>query len=112
MEHCSITLYLTLKGLSAMKIHSNPTKITVTQAVAYSTMTGYLHITSFTDPIEVKENQDRPSSSSEIDEAILNALADELFSSLYELTRHTYLSKTITHPHLTGSLDFTIWHFR
>jgi hypothetical protein len=57
----------------------------------------YLRITSFAESIEKKENQDPPSSFSEINEAILKALVDEPLTSLRDLTRHIYLSKTIIH---------------
>jgi hypothetical protein len=108
MNQRSIALYLSPKNLSVMGIHSDFTETLLIEAFEYSTLTQYLHMTSFTDPIEVKENQDRPSSFSEINEAILKALDDEPFSSLRDLSRHTYLSKTIIHRYLTPSFGFTI----
>jgi hypothetical protein len=95
-----------------MEIYSNLTEILGSETVAYSIVTRYLHMTSFTDTIEVKVNQDRPSSFSEIDETILKALDDGPFSSLHDLARHTSLSKTIIHRHLTGSYGLTIRHLR
>jgi hypothetical protein len=86
-----------------MGIHTDFIETLVAEAVAYSTLIRYLHMMSFTDPIELKENQDRPSSFSEINGAILNALDDEPFSSLHDLSRYTYLSKTIIHRYLTDS---------
>jgi hypothetical protein len=70
MYQHSIGLYLSPKSLSGIGIHSDLTGIFVTEVVAYSTLTRYLHMMSFTDPIEVEENKNRPSSFSEINEAI------------------------------------------
>jgi hypothetical protein len=86
-----------------VEIHSNLTETLGTEAVSYSTITRYLHKTNITDLIEVEENQDRHSSFFEINEAILMALDDELFSSLNDLTRHTYLFKTRIQSHFTCS---------
>jgi hypothetical protein len=62
-----------------MEVHCNLIETLGAEAVAYSTITRYLHKTNVTDLIEMEENQDRHRSSSEIDEAILMALDDELF---------------------------------
>jgi hypothetical protein len=88
-----------MKAHLAMDIHSNLTKTLATETAAYSTMNRYLHMTSFINQIAVKENQNRSSSFSKIDDAILKALEDELFSSAHDLTIHRY-------P--TGSLGLTI----
>jgi hypothetical protein len=60
MGQRSIAIYLSLKGLSAMEIHNNLAESLGSEPVAYSTITLYLCMTSFSDPIEVKEiNIDR-----------------------------------------------------
>jgi hypothetical protein len=99
---------LSLKGFSAIEIYINLMEILPIEATVYSIMTRYFHTISFTNPIEVEENQDRRSSFSENDEVILEAFANEPFSFLPDLARHAYLSKTIIRLYPKGSLGFTI----
>jgi hypothetical protein len=112
MDHHLIEFYLSLKGLSLLEIYNNLTETLDIQVVIYSTLTRYPHITSFTDPIEVNRNPDRLGSFPEIDDTNLNTLADESFSSLRNLIRHTYLSRTSILRHITGSFGLTIRYFR
>jgi hypothetical protein len=86
-----------------MEIHSDLAETLVIGVVVCSILIQYHHMTSFTDPIEMQENQDRYSSFYEIDKAILKALVDEPFSSLRDLSMHTYPFKTIIHRYLTPS---------
>jgi hypothetical protein len=108
MDQRSITYYLAMKGLSATNIQKD-LKVTFDfKAIAYSTVTYYMRTLSFRVPNKVPDNVSEEYQVTEIDQAILKTLADKPFSSVHELTRHTYLSKSTSHRHLTCSLSFTI----
>jgi hypothetical protein len=70
------------------------------EAVGYSTVTMYLRMLSFGGKTEEEEISDHDQPLDEVDEAILKALADEPFSSVRRLARHTCLSRTTVHWHL------------
>jgi hypothetical protein len=93
MDQRSIALYQAMKGLSAVDIHRDLTETLDINAVSYSTVTRYIRMTSCTDLTDVDEIHSGPKSINETDEAILKALADEPFSSVRELARHTCMSK-------------------
>jgi hypothetical protein len=112
MDQRSIALDLAMKGFSAMDIHRDLTEILGSNAVSYSTVTRFIRMMSCTDVTDVDEIHGGPKSINETDEAILKALSDESFSSVRELARHTCLSKTTIHRHLTLSLGFTVRHLR
>jgi hypothetical protein len=57
MDQCSFKLYLSPKGLSRIEIHSNLTETLGAEAIAYSTLTRYLHKINITDLIEMKESR-------------------------------------------------------
>jgi hypothetical protein len=78
------------------------------EAVAYSTVTMYLRTLRFRGKTEEEEISDHGQPLDEVDEAILKALACEPFASVRELARHTCLSRTTVHRHLTCSLGFTV----
>jgi AraC-like DNA-binding protein len=72
----------------------------------------YLQTLSFRGKTEEKEICDHDQPLDEVDEAILKAFADESFSSVRELSRHTCLSRTTVHRNFTCSLGFTVRHLR
>jgi hypothetical protein len=47
-----------------------------------------------------------------IDDAILNALQQQLFSSVLELVKLTCIPRTTVHQHLTRTLEFVMKHLR
>jgi hypothetical protein len=82
------------------------------EAAAYSTVTICLGTLSFPGKTEEDEIGDHGQPLDEVDEVILKTFADEPFSSVRELARHTCLSRTSVHRHLTCSLGFTVRHLR
>jgi hypothetical protein len=112
MDQRSIVLYLARKGLRSTDIHRDLEKTLGPEAIAYSTVTCYLRTSRFRVPTEMEEGEGEVSPVCEVDEVILKALADEPFSSVRELARHTCLSRTTVHRHLTCSLGFTVRHLR
>ena len=114
MDQRSIVLYLARKGLRGTEIHRDLEETLGPEAIAYSTVTFYLRTSRFRIPTEMEEGEAEAEVSPvcEVDEAILKALADEPFSSVRELARHTCLSRTTVHRHLTCSLGFTVRHLR
>jgi hypothetical protein len=81
-------------------------------AVAYSTVTKYVHNEKFHPKNDGPPSQPMTVEPGPIDQAILTALADEPFSSVRELSRLTCLPRSTVHRHLTDSLHFRIQHLR
>jgi hypothetical protein len=112
VDQRSIVLYLAKKSLSATALHRDLEETLGPQAVAYSTVTMYLPTLSFRGKTEEEEIGNHGQPLDEVDEAILKALADEPFSSVRGLARHTCLSRTAVHRHLTCSIGSTACHLR
>jgi DNA-binding transcriptional ArsR family regulator len=112
MTQRSIALYLAKNGLSATAIHRDLEETLGPEAVAYSTATMHLRTLSSRGKTEEEEIGDHDQPLDEVDEAIFKVLADEPFSSVRELARHTCLSRTAVHRHLTCSLGFAVRHLR
>jgi hypothetical protein len=68
--------------------------------------------TEFCLPNEDNEIQDQDTPIEEVDDAILQALADEPFSLVRKLACHTCLSRMMVHRYLTISSGFTIRYLR
>jgi DNA-binding MarR family transcriptional regulator len=94
-------LYLAKKGLSATAIHRDLEETLGPEAVAHSTATMYLRMLTVRGKTEGEEIGDHDQPLDEVDEAILKVLADEPFPSVRELARHTCVSGTTVHRHLT-----------
>jgi hypothetical protein len=68
--------------------------------------------TEFCLPNEGNEIQDQDIPIEEVDDAILQALADEPFSSVRKLACRTCLSRMMIHRYLKVSVGFAIRHLR
>jgi hypothetical protein len=101
-----------MKGLPGTEIHRDLEETLGLEAIAYSTVTFYLHTSRFRLPTEMEEGDGEVSPVCEVDKAILKALADKPFSWVRKSAQHTCLSRTTVDRHLTCSLGFTVRHLR
>jgi hypothetical protein len=113
-----IVLYLRMKGMALDAIHDDLLRTLGKDAVAYSTVTKYVHSAQFSGQKETTPPEAPDVERSPVNEAILMALAEFpfpfSFSSVRELSRRTCLRRSTTHPHrnFTKSLRFTVRHLR
>jgi hypothetical protein len=112
MKQRPIVAYLSLKGMSARKIHDDIVATLGPNAVSYSSVTRYLREARFhpskpePHPADVQRDLD------DSDQVILAALEDSLFASVRQLSRLTDLPSTIVYRRLTQSLEFVPRHLR
>jgi hypothetical protein len=107
MDQRPIVLYLRMKG-TAYAIHDDLVRTLGKDAVAYSTVTKYVRSAQFSGRKEVTHPEAPDVECSPVDEAILTALAEFLFSSVRELSQRSCLPRSTVHPHLTPSLRLTV----
>jgi hypothetical protein len=112
MDQRSIALYLSMKGFSATLIHQELVDTVGHEAAGYSTVTWYLREARFAGESEEIPIETELMTTNPVDVAILRALADRPFSSVRELSRLTYLSRTTVHRHLNESLCFIVRYLR
>jgi hypothetical protein len=98
-----------MKGLSAREVHTELVAVLGLDAIAYSAVTGYRRQRQF--PAISPEPSDQPPTAI-IDDAILEALHKQPFSSVRELAKLTCIPTTTGCRHLTGSLGFVPKHLR
>jgi RNAse (barnase) inhibitor barstar len=103
---------LALKGLSPGAIHKDLMDILGPDAVASSSVTSYLREASC-----LPSDRDTPSVEGqrgidEGDQAIMFALDEDTFASIWQLSRLTQIPSTTVYRHLMQSLAFTTRHFR
>jgi hypothetical protein len=92
MDQQSIVMYLSLKGLNAVKIYNELVATLKGEAKFSGPAKHYLCKPSFSNP-KTPQPSERPAPIlNESDEAILLALSEELFASVRQLARRT-------HPH-------------
>ena len=109
MDQRSICLFLAMKGLSATDVHNELVAVLDPDAITYSTVTSYLRQRQF--PAISSEPSDEPPTTI-IDDAILDALDKQPFSSVRELAKLTCIPTTTVYRHLTRSLGFVETHLR
>jgi hypothetical protein len=118
MNQKSIVLYLRMKGMALDAVHGDLVRMLGKDAVAYSTVTKYVRSAQFSGRKEATPPGAPDVERSPVDEAILTALAEFLFSfsfsSVRELLRRICLPRSTVHryQHLTQSLRFTVRHLR
>jgi hypothetical protein len=98
-----------MKGLSARDVHNELVAVLGPDAIAYSTVTSYRRQRQF--PTISSEPSDEPPTTI-IDDAILDALDKQPFSSVKELAKLTCIPTTTVYRHLTRSLGFIVKHLR
>jgi hypothetical protein len=109
MDQQSICLFLAKKGLSAGGGHNKRVAVLGLDAIAYSILTRYRRQRQF--PAIFPEPSDEPPTII-IDDAILEALNKQPFSSVRELAKLTCIPTTAVHRHLTASLGSVLKHLR
>jgi hypothetical protein len=98
-----------MNGFSASEIHNELVAVLGSDAIAYSTVTSYRrkrHI-----PAISSERSHEPRTII-IDEAILDALDKQPFSSVGELAKLTCIPTTAVYQHFPRSLGFVVKHLR
>jgi hypothetical protein len=109
MDQRSICLFLAMKGLSGRDVHNELVAVLGLDAIAYSTVTSYLWQRKF--PAISSEPSNEPPTTI-INDAILDALDKQPFSSVKELVKLTCIPTTTVDRHLTRSLGFVVKHLR
>jgi hypothetical protein len=109
MDQRSIILFLAMKSLSARDIHNELVAVLGFDAVGDSTVTKYLR-QSRLPPIILYMLE--PPTTTVTDDAILNALQQQSFSSVRELAKLTCIPRSPVHRRLTRRLGFVVKHIR
>jgi hypothetical protein len=104
MDERSICLFLAMKGLSARDVHNELVAVLGPDAIVFSIVTSYLRQQQF--PTISSEPSEPPTTS--IDDAVLDALDKQPFSSVRELAKLTCIPSTTVYRHLTRSLGFVV----
>jgi hypothetical protein len=107
MDQRSICLFLDRQRFSASDIHGQHVTILGSDAIAYSTVTKHLRGTQYTADKEViikLEGLDA------INQAILAALDEYLFSSVQDLSKRIYISPTMVWRRVTNFINFVVMH--
>jgi hypothetical protein len=112
MEQRSNVLYLVRKGFSRLPFDNDLVAPLAADALSYLSVTRYVH-----DAVFVSSNPHTHLSGLETefdhcDHAILLAVADQSFASVWELSRLTNPPRTTVHRRLTKSLGFRMRHFQ
>jgi hypothetical protein len=113
MDQKPIVFYLRMKEMALDAIHDLVCTLGK-DAVAYSMVTKYARSAQFAGRKEATTPEALDIERSPVDEAILLAPAEFLFSSVRELSRRICLTRSTVHPHrhLTQSLRFMVQHLR
>jgi hypothetical protein len=109
MDQPSICLFLAMEGLSARDVHNKLVAMLGPDAIVYSTVTSYQRQRQFP-PICSEPSEVPPTTI--IDDAILDAVDKQPFSSVKELAKLTCIPTTTVYGHLTRSLGFVAKHLR
>jgi hypothetical protein len=112
MDQNPIVLYLRMKAMAFDAIHDDLVRTLEKDAMAYSTVTKYARTAQLSGPNEATPPEAPDMERSPVDEAILTALPEFLFSSVRELSRMICLPRSTVHRHLTQSLRFTVRYLR
>jgi hypothetical protein len=96
MDQRSICLFLAMKRLSAQAIDSERVAVFDPDAIGYSTVTNYLRQWHF--PSTLRETADEPAATV-IDNAVMDALEKQSFSSIRELAQFTCIPLSPVHRH-------------
>jgi hypothetical protein len=112
MTQRPIVAYLSLKGMSACKIHDDVVATLGPDAASYSSVTGYLREARFPPSKPEPHPTDIQRDLDDSDQAILAALEDSLFVLVRQLSRLTHLPSTTVYHRLTQSLGFVARYLR
>jgi hypothetical protein len=113
MEQRSVVILLRLKGLSKKTMHYELVAVFQENAVSYSSMTRFCRETILGLNSEEASSPPKDNGLDEVNETILLALSDDLFSSVGQIARRTCFPKSTVstvYRRLVDSLHFTIRH--
>jgi hypothetical protein len=110
MDQKAIMLYLHMSGMSLDAIDEDLMHVLGENAVAHSILTKYVRREKHPRKKEGPRLQRMNVEPGPIDQAIVTALADYPFSSVWELSRLTCLRGSTVHTHPTDSFHFRISH--
>jgi hypothetical protein len=105
MDQRSVCVFLAMKGLSSRDTHKELIAVLGSAATACLAVTKYLRQRQL--PALSSDNPDK-SPTTIIDDAILDALARQPFSSIRELAKPTCIATSTVYRHLTRSLGFVV----
>jgi hypothetical protein len=97
MDQRSIVLYFVRKELSAIAIHDDLAATLGPEAVSYSCVTRYLHEVIFISSNSHPNIPEAEPQFDDCDQAILFAVAEQLFASIRELARLSHLPRITVH---------------
>jgi hypothetical protein len=109
MNQRSIVLFLATKGFSARAVHDELVAVLASDAIAYSTVTKYLWHSRL--PPIIAGPLVEPQTTV-TDDAILDDLQRQPFSSVRKLAKLTCISQSTVQRHLTQRLGFVVKHLR
>jgi hypothetical protein len=109
MDPRSICLFLAMKGFSAKEVHSELVAVLGLDVIGSSILTRYPRQRQFPASSPEPSNE---TSTTIIDDAILEALHKQPFSSVTELAKFICIPTTTVYQHLTKSLGFVLKHLR
>jgi hypothetical protein len=112
MDHKSIVLYLSLKGMTAIEIHADLVVTLKIEVVCYGLVTCYLHSRNFTTFIDPRQIEPPDPILTESDMPILAILERQPFASVRQLVRATHLNPSTVCCHLAEKLDYIVRHLR
>jgi hypothetical protein len=112
MDQRTIVAYLALKELSARSIHQDLVAALGGDAMAYSTVTRYIHDAHCSPSSQTAAPIAVPSGLDDSDEAIVSALDENPFASVRQLSRLTHIPATTVYRRLTKPPGFTARHLR
>jgi hypothetical protein len=105
-------MYLSLKGLNAVKIHNDLVATLKGGAKSHSTVTYYFRKPSFSNPKTRQPSENTVLILNESDETNLLALSEGPFASVWQLARRTYLRPSTVYDQVTHKFGFTVRYLR
>jgi hypothetical protein len=98
-----------MKSLSARDIHDELVAVLGSEVIGCSTVTKYLRQSRL--PPIIPDAFESPITTVTCD-AILDAVQQQLFSSVREFAKLTYIPRSMVDRHLTRTLEFVVKHLR
>jgi hypothetical protein len=112
MDQQSIVMYLSLKGLNAIKIHNDLVGTLKGEVKSYRTVTDYPRKPSFSSPKLPLPSKSPAPILNESDEAILLSLSERPFSPARQLACRTHLHPSTVYDHFRCKLGLTVRYLR
>jgi hypothetical protein len=108
MDFQSIVMYLSLKGLNAVEIHSDLVAILKGEAKFYRIVACHLRNPSFSSPVIPSPSESPAPILNESDEADLLSFSEQPFTSVRQLAGRAHLHPSTVYDHPAHKLGFTV----